>query len=619
VAALTLVAFTVAGAAWRYYFYTPAEPATSRRTAAALPDPRLSYTGPYRNVHLDVPYVGDDKCFGCHREISASYRRHPMGRSLTPITAAADEAPADRAHHNPFRAFGLSLEVVHNGAEVGHRVHLPAAGAGDAIGLEFPVAYAVGSGARGRSYICEHDGYLLQTPISYFTQKAIWDLSPGFHEGLLAGRPVVPECLHCHANRVHFYPGSFNRYERPAFTGHAIGCERCHGPGALHVQSGDTLDVVNPKNLTPDLRDAVCEQCHLEGEVRVLRRGRDLYDYRPGLPMHEFWTVFVSNTDGEGKAVTHFEEMRQSRCYQGSQGPGRLGCVSCHDPHVQVGAAERIDYYRRRCLECHREHPCSLPLAKRRGQAGDSCIDCHMPRFGTADIAHAAATDHRVPRRPAPMRPGAPGRAVRRGVAFYHHPRPDPADPDLGRDLGVALVHMAQQASNKAELAASAVPLLEVALQHDPDDVPAWEAKGLALLQSGKHAAALAAMQAALAHQPDREACVTGAARAAQDSGNTELTIHYWRQAIALNPWMPSYRRDLTRVLLHLGQFDEAGREVQEWLRCAPFNMEAYRCQVEGLLRAGKKNEARAVFAIMEALRPADVKELRAWYTAQSR
>jgi tetratricopeptide (TPR) repeat protein len=168
-------------------------------------------------------------------------------------------------------------------------------------------------------------------------------------------------------------------------------------------------------------------------------------------------------------------------------------------------------------------------------------------------------------------------------------------------------------------MAARAVPFLEAALQHDPDDLPAWEAKGLALSKLRKHAAALAAMQAALERQPDREPCVVGAAMAAQDLGDTELTVRYWRQAIALNPWMPSYRRELTRVLMHLGQFDQASPEVQEWLRREPFSMEAYRCQVEGLLRAGKRNEARAVFAIMEALRPADVKELRAWYTAQSR
>src|SRR5207253_975908 len=77
--------------------------------------------------------------------------------------------------------------------------------------------------------------------------------------------------------------------------------ERCHGPGELHVQRqrerrtepGDWDDtIVNPSRLEPALREAVCEQCHLQGQARVLRRGRGVFDYRPGLPLHLSWTVF---------------------------------------------------------------------------------------------------------------------------------------------------------------------------------------------------------------------------------------------------------------------------------------------------------------------------------------
>src|SRR5205823_3198677 len=105
---------------------------------------------------------------------------------------------------------------------------------------------------------------------------------------------------------VHPREGYANRYESPLFDeGHAIGCERCHGPGALHVrdpgqrdpETGIDYTIVNPKHLKPDLRAAVCEQCHLEGETRIVRRGRDLFDFRPGLPMQAFWSVFVRAPD----------------------------------------------------------------------------------------------------------------------------------------------------------------------------------------------------------------------------------------------------------------------------------------------------------------------------------
>jgi len=43
----------------------------------------------YRNVRPGVNYVGDDACAACHDAIAESYRKHPMGRSFTPIVNVA--------------------------------------------------------------------------------------------------------------------------------------------------------------------------------------------------------------------------------------------------------------------------------------------------------------------------------------------------------------------------------------------------------------------------------------------------------------------------------------------------------------------------------------------------
>ena len=99
---------------------------------------------------------------------------------------------------------------------------------------------------------------------------------------------------------------------------------------------------VNPSRLEPALRAAVCEQCHLQGQVRVLRRGRGVFDFRPGLPLEQFWAVFEFAQDESAapKAVGQVEQMQQSRCFQASD--GALGCSSCHDPH-RLPAAEDDD------------------------------------------------------------------------------------------------------------------------------------------------------------------------------------------------------------------------------------------------------------------------------------
>src|SRR5262244_1139751 len=46
--------------------------------ADLLPDPRLTYAGPFQNIHPSVRYVGDAECARCHKKESESFHRHPM-------------------------------------------------------------------------------------------------------------------------------------------------------------------------------------------------------------------------------------------------------------------------------------------------------------------------------------------------------------------------------------------------------------------------------------------------------------------------------------------------------------------------------------------------------------
>jgi predicted CXXCH cytochrome family protein len=429
----------------------------------------------------------------------------------------------------------------------------------------------------------------------------------------------VPDCLFCHANRARYVEGSVNRYTPPVFDGHAIGCQRCHGPGELHEKNpgangGVDYSLVNPRHLEPALREAVCQQCHLTGKARVLRRGRGLYDFRPGMPLESFWSVFVHAPgagDGE-KAVSHVEQMYQSRCFQGSAGPKQLGCISCHDPHERVPPAKRVSYYRGRCLQCHQQHGCSLPRPVRlRRSARDSCIDCHMRPYGSADIPHTASTDHRILRDG--KQAGGPDAKPVPGdgfpvVSFYRPPR-EAGEGD--RDRAVALVKLALTGEAAAFRALPrTLPALQAAVRRDPDDHVAGEARGHALGLQERRAEALAAFRAVLARAPDREMALTGAASMAEALGKTEAALTYWRQAVAANPWAPEYRGRLVLVLARDRAWDKALPECEAWLRLDPLSVEARTTRVSCLLAAGKKDEARTEFARIKALAPANLREL---------
>jgi hypothetical protein len=604
-------------------------------------DPRLTYAGPYLNIHPDVTYVGDEICAKCHQDKALSYQQHPMGRSLLPVSQIAARQRYNSDTHNPFEALGTQFLVARLGEGVVHR-QVGRDKKGQAVyQSDMPIDYVLGSGTRGYSYLTDRDGFVFESPISWFSQKQIWDLSPGFAVAVRAGRPVLAMCLFCHANRARPRDGYINRYEEPVFEGYAIGCERCHGPGARHVEdpgqkdprTGADYTIVNPRHLEPDLRAAVCEQCHLAGEARVVHRGHSPYDFRPGLPLEAFLSIYVRATkpDAEKQAVNHVEQMYQSRCFvQSSEKPEagkrKLGCTSCHDPHQHVGAEQRIAYYRQRCLECHGDLGCSVPLETRRlTRPDDSCIDCHMPRYPAADIAHTAATDHRILRHVKKDAPITTRESRREGaIRPFHPPRADLSEQQRERDLGIALAHtmvqdLVQRKAPSPDVAGQALGLLEAAGRNDPEDWQAWEARAEVLALLNRRAEALAAYEAVLARAPNREGSLMGAAMLAHNQQLWEPALAYWRRAVAENPWQPLYRANLGQILADRKAWEEARPQCEAWVRLDPASIEARVLWVRCLLKTGAKAEAEVEFAKIERLQPPNLPVLQARFAVESR
>jgi hypothetical protein len=593
-------------------------------------DPRLDYSGPFRNVDPAVQYVADQRCADCHGDIARTYAQHPMGHSLVP-TAEAPFLPLDREHHNPFDALGARFLIERDGGDtMRHRRQRLTADGAVVAEQAWDAHFAIGSGRRGFSFLNERDGFVFQTPVSWYSQKERWDLSPGFQPALLAGRAVLPGCLFCHSNRTRHVETSVNRYSAPVFDGHAIGCQRCHGPGELHVAfraksetPPDAVDhtIVNPRRLDAAVRDGVCEQCHLVGEDMIARHGLGLYDFRPGLRPERFWSVLARSTEpGETpKAVSHVEQMQESLCYEksrkhgGQDDQGHLGCVSCHDPHRVVRGAERLPYYRQRCLTCHEQKRCNETLVRRQEKL-DSCIDCHMPRYDSADVPHTASTDHRIVRggksakrqpKARPTGPNLPLVSLYRGLEGV-----DLLEDERGRSIALTKLALAGDPASPLILR-HVLPVLDGALQRAPDDLPVAEARAYALGLQGRSAEAMAAFKAILGKAPERERALLGAASTAERLEQTETALDYWRRTVVVNPWFPDYRRSLTLLLIKKEAWAEAQTQADAWLRLDPLSVEARTGRILCLLGAGNKDEARAEFQRIEAMAPSNLNELR--------
>lgn len=590
-----------------------------------LADPRVAISTPYLNVRPNVAYVGQSECIQCHDKAAAGFLVHPMGRSL----AAVDKATVvEQFDKTKFSAGGLDYEVERAGDRVLHRELAVADDKTVIFNLVQSVQFTVGSGTRGRSYLINHDGFVFQSPISWYVKKQQWELSPGYDQSNHHfGRQVLTNCLFCHSNRGLDMPDALNRYEPRVFDGHAIGCERCHGPGAAHVQrqsqgekyAGRDLSIVNPVHLESSVRDAVCEQCHLAGAARIARRGRSAYDFRPGLPLQEFMSIFVKPShagDGE-KFVGQVEQMQESRCFQ--QSAGKMGCVTCHNPHHHPSKAERVAYYRNRCLQCHTDKSCSVPITERRKtSAEDSCMQCHMP-VGDTEIKHASITDHRIPLKLGVMRPNEHDTQLE---LRRFHPLPTiGSEIDSGRDLALALMDRIERLDRdvRQNLATRANPLLEAAMQNDADDHAARHAFGHAQWTLGRKEIAARAFDEILAKSPRREATLQSAAALAVERSNWEDAIKYYRAAIEVNPWRYEFHFGLALALSQIKDWSGVRHACAEALKLNPASWGSRKLLVQYYLSVGDAARAKKEFETLLALNPPDKEELQRLFDRQFR
>lgn len=599
---------------------------------APVVDLRRTFDTPFQNVRPDVKYVGDAACVGCHQELADSFKQHPMGRVLAPVAEATPLERYGLLSFNPFPAPGLAYGVVRRDGRVFHREWVPGPDGKPLAVVEAEVQFAIGSGTRARNYLLSRDGYLFQSPITWYQHGGRWDLAPSYEvRNQHFNRAVAPACLFCHSNQVDHVPGTLNRYRPPIFHGLAIGCERCHGPGELHVRArsagepvtGVDHTIVNPARLEHSLREAVCQQCHIEGEQRVVGRGREEFDFRPGLPLHPFLMDFMhgADTGGEVKFVNSVEQMTASRCYADSREPNKLGCISCHDPHRYPTGAEKVAHFRARCLKCHTDQSCSLPVATRRQQqTDDSCVACHMPATGS-EVNHTAITDHRIPRRPGKPTPVGATRRSTPGpgdLVPFHRALIPPGDPEADRNFGLAVLAMLGRGPPEhiaRVYAEQALPLLDRAVRRDRLDWPAWEARGLALSVLGRRDEAAAAYETVLVARPDAETALLGAGTVALAMNKPDEARGYFERAARINPWDPEYYHGLAVASFRRGEWGRAANECRQALRLDPTRTGTRSLLIQSYLWDGLRDRATAEYQVLRLMTPEDRRpRLAVWW-----
>lgn len=371
----------------------------------------------FLNLSDSVKYVGIEACKGCHADKYHSFLETGMGKSFGPANASRSAAdfnqvkpvydPKVNMYYFPYKK-GNDIYIMEyrlNGKDTVHKR------------IE-KISHIVGSGHHTNSHFWSDNGYLFQAPLTWYAQEKRWDLPPGFEiSNTRFGRKIDVECMSCHNGMPVVEPGALNKFSKlPA----GIDCERCHGPGELHVKeksNGIVVDtkktadrsIVNPKRLPWKLQVDICQRCHLQGN-NVLRPGKQFTDFKPGMHLDSVFVVFmpVYGSKNVFFMAGHAERLQMSQCFiKSNKNPAdqynpelNLTCITCHDPHVSVRKTN-VQKFNNTCINCHQEKGisklknCSAPKAEI-NKTGNNCVSCHMPSNGAADIPHVTVHDHYI-------------------------------------------------------------------------------------------------------------------------------------------------------------------------------------------------------------------------------
>jgi tetratricopeptide (TPR) repeat protein len=551
--------------------------------------------------------AGNEVCAKCHRGISDTYAGTAMARASGP---AMQGFLAGELQH---AASGVQYRVYEEDGDAWLSFDRSAA---PELHGKRKLLYFIGSGHRGRTFLFADDGFVFESPINFYAQKGIdakgvWDMAPAFENTreMPLNLPAASSCLACHTSGSQApIAGTDNKYGTPLFAHAGITCERCHGAGAGHVnQMGAThmntsggakpagaaaaatgAAIVNPAKLSPGRRDAVCMQCHLEGNAAIEQSGRHLLQFQSGDDLSDFVHYFVLTGGGKDKmrAVSQFEALAESKCKRASG--DAMTCTSCHDPHSSPSPAEKVAFYRGKCLTCH-----GVPFAAKHHVEQPDCAQCHMARLATKDVAHTQATDHRILRVPL-----MPLQGVGSAYDPSHGPPPEPkltrfpaptgpADESV-RDLALAWVAMG--GGNSSVAFTEATRLLEQAVVQSPEDPAILSALGYNEQRRKLVDKAREHYEHALRIDPLAGEAAADLAVIEANAGNLQRAIALWKPAFERAPARSTLGLNLARGLCVSGHGDQAHAVV---VRVLEFNPDS--AAARGMLRQLDSGEAKCV------------------------
>lgn len=338
-------------------------------------------------------YAGAAKCMQCHKDVYNDYL-HTAHFTTTRLANASTVHGDFMPGHNVYY-FSKDLKVVMEKHKDG--IYQVAYYKGKQIRSErFDLVFG---GVKAESYLYWHDNELFQLPISYFNALHNWTDSPGFDTvNADYGRMIGDRCFQCHSSYIRQIPSGSQSVTNPVVKYDksslilGVDCERCHGPGADHVdfQTSHPDDkkghfITFYASLPRARKLDMCATCHSGNKERLIK---NIFAFKPGdtLATYKEFDFYQQPTVDSSKLDVHgnqYQLLSSSQCFIKSS----MDCATCHNVHANQ--RQDVALFSQKCMDCHKAASHNFcPVAKQIGGVIKSnCIDCHMPARSSNVIA----------------------------------------------------------------------------------------------------------------------------------------------------------------------------------------------------------------------------------------
>jgi DmsE family decaheme c-type cytochrome len=198
-------------------------------------------------------------------------------------------------------------------------------------------------------------------------------------------------CAACHEEvMMSFSKGLHGRvHEFEAPRAMVLGCEACHGPGSLHVDSNEPADILNPVTAEAHLSVRLCLQCHTSGSMGSFQGTTHAMNEVSCTSCHSIHGPQYSGLPKKMQPDICYgcHANIRGKSYLPSLHPvkeGKMYCSDCHDPHgdsyQSILAGERTNDL---CLSCHANK--EGPFVFEHAPVIEDCGICHDPHGAVAN------------------------------------------------------------------------------------------------------------------------------------------------------------------------------------------------------------------------------------------